>query len=63
MDEKTGQVKQRFLQPTEFGIAFIKGCLAIQPELVDPEIRRRLENDLKAIAEGKIDHKEVSAFN
>ena len=56
-------MEQRFLQPTEFGIAFIKGCLAIQPELVDPEIRRRLENDLKAIAEGKIDHKEVSALN
>ena len=61
MDECSGRVK-RFLRPTDLGIAFLKGCQAIEKELVDPETRNRLENDLKAIAEGSVDHQMVHFF-
>ena len=52
LDEKTENGKRK-IKPTRLGINLIKKLKKVKPELANPNIKKKVENVLKLLAEGK----------
>lgn len=49
----------RHMVPTDLGIVLAQGYMRIDPELVLPEVRARIERDINEIAEGRATKEQV----
>ena len=55
----TVQSNMRRLVPTHLGVALVRSYKAIDNELVDPELRSKIEQSVELIAQGEVDFDEV----